>query len=375
MLRLRQLEQALASRPERRCCCAASPAAAAAAASPPPPILAPQRRLVATPLAVPPDDDYDPFHTGVAHFQHVHRPQLVTFVFSAGRHEPTGVNTYTTVDLSDESSSHPFAAAVPRAVDPAGRRGTYTWVSTATTEHGPEAGGAVTHFALFSGGNSHDPAGRVTMQSLLYSFEERADGSLDPAGARLLWVEPHSDRAPARFCLVADLGALYDGDGRQLSHPGNVDIVVTGYCGINIYSRPSAAAPGAGAAPSGLEDDWVISRRLSLPEPGAVAPSGAPYTGVAHLGAVVHTLPGQTEPSCLIVGTRSEWHAGRHGERPWQGNAPCLVYDFRCDSARSVVFHYRRVHVCAPCYTVMPTTTLCCSLAALTRSAARSARV
>ena len=321
MLRLRNLEQAVVT--------AASPAARRTTQPAQPAGLRP------TLLAFPPAklvDDYDPFHTGVAHFQHVHQPTLVTFVFSAGRHEPTGTCTFMTVDFSC-GTPNPFVAAVPRPVDAGGRRGTYTWVSTATTEHAEEDGISVTHYALFSGGNSHDPTGRITMQSLLYAWHERADGSLEDS--RLLWVEPSGDRAPARFCLLADLGALYDTSSgsskgarrRQLSYKGNIDIVITGYLGINIYSRPSATLIAAGRQSRG--EEWVLSRSLSLPPPGARDSSGVAYSGVAHLGAVLYALPGATEPSCLIVGTRSEWSAGRHGERPWQGNAPSLVYDFR----------------------------------------------
>jgi hypothetical protein len=322
MLRLRKLEQVIATR---------------AATSPPRIVELPQSTTAVgpTPLALPPTEvvpEYDPFHTGVAHFQHIHRPQLVTFVFAAGRHEPTGTCTFMTVDFGS-GIDNPFATAVPQPVDAGSQRGTYTWVSTATTEHARENGGVcVTHYALFSGGNSHDPDGRVTMQSLLYAWHEQdADGSLETS--QLLWVEPSGDRAPARFCLLADLGALYDCSKsskaphqQQLSHEGNIDIIITGYLGISIYSR-SCNTPHTGT--NGNLGEWVLSRRVSLPPPGARDGDGVAYTGVAHLGAVLYTLPGAAEPSCLIVGTRSEWSDGRHGERPWQGNAPSVVYDFR----------------------------------------------
>ena len=54
-----------------------------------------------------PESSTTGYYTGVTHFHHVNNPHLVTFLFSAGRHDG-GTNTYLTIDISEEENKNPF---------------------------------------------------------------------------------------------------------------------------------------------------------------------------------------------------------------------------------------------------------------------------
>ena len=179
------------------------------------------------------------FYTGVTHFQHVNDPNLVTFLFSAGRHDG-GSNTYLTIDTTEE---RPFEGGQEQFVDE-DNINPWTWVSSYTKEWD---GGVVKHYILFSGGSG----GGESSPSTLYIITENQDGTLqDPVKD---WVEPISiDHSSARFCLIEDLGNIYDTNGTLLSADGNPDLIITGTEGLDIYSLKS------------MEEGLVRSRHVGV---------------------------------------------------------------------------------------------------------------
>ncbi|KAL7549644.1 hypothetical protein ACHAWF_012913 [Thalassiosira exigua] len=224
------------------------------------------------------------YYTGVAHFRHVNDPDLATFLFSNGRHDG-GTNTYLTVDTSVEGN--PFAAAQESFVD-ADDVSTYTWVSTYTVA---ERDGPAHHYALFSGGSGGGAIG----PSKMYLYEEDYDGTLR-LPPRLVFAENLNDIAgSARYCLLADLGDLYDGDGDQVSIRGLPDVLITGTGGLNVYSALG-------------RDEWRRTRSIRISD----SDDTVAFLGVEVLG------------DYLIVAARTAWKLSAR----FDFDAPCLVYDY-----------------------------------------------
>jgi len=157
----------------------------------------------------------------------------VTILFSAGRHNG-GANTFLTINKRLEN---PFEGAQEQYVD--GYVSSWTWVSTYTLGN--------KHYALFSGGRG----GGVTGPSRLYIFEEDVDGSLQEP--YLVWEEPIEDdqRESARFCLIADLGDIYNTDLEKVSMSGFPDVIITGTKGLDVYSSMD-------------EISWSLARNLTI---------------------------------------------------------------------------------------------------------------
>ena len=145
------------------------------------------------------------YYTGVTHFRHSNNEDLVTFLFSAGRHDG-GSNTFFTIDTSSEGN--PFMGVQEMYIDESDIS-TFTWVSTFTPTIQSFFGHRSTfhHYALFSGG----VGGGVVGPSKLYIFEEDSNGELI-LPPKVDWIEDTSSsvQGSARFCLLADLGNMYD---------------------------------------------------------------------------------------------------------------------------------------------------------------------
>lgn len=163
----------------------------------------------------------------------------MTILFSAGRHDG-GANTFLTINTRH---TNPFEGAQEQYVD--GDVSTWTWVSTYTLVNDDED--SVKHYALFSGGRG----GGVTGPSRLYVFEEDVDGSLQEP--YVVWDEPlkENQRESARFCLIADLGVIYNSDLEQVSMSGFPDVVIAGTKGLDIYSSMD-------------EISWNLARNLTI---------------------------------------------------------------------------------------------------------------
>ena len=164
------------------------------------------------------------YYTGVTHIQHVNNENLVTFFFSAGRHDG-GSNTYLTIDKSDEN---PFVGVQELYIDEEDIQ-PWTWVSTDTVV---QDNNEVYHYVLFSGGSS----GGIVGPSKLYLYREDSYGDLilPPTNA---WEEDVSILpGSARFCLLEDLGDIFAEDGNLISRAGTPDLIIsgTGYTSIPI---------------------------------------------------------------------------------------------------------------------------------------------
>ncbi|CAB9509917.1 expressed unknown protein [Seminavis robusta] len=239
--------------------------------------------------------------TGVARFQHVFKPQLETYIFSNGRHESSGLNSFVTVDMtvaSNDDPLAPFRGATEKLLDPGASGAAYTWVSTYTQV---SSSTVVRHYALFSGGNTRD---NQVFPSQLYSFDENQDGTLQPAV--LQWSA--NPNLPARFALLVDLGAIPQDpkspNGPMVSVEGSVDIVIAGFAGIDIYSQAQSTAEGGGG--------WTATRYVPI-----IGSTSRTYVGVDILEA----------PSLgkfLVIVARSPWSMA--GE---DLDAPCFIYDYR----------------------------------------------
>jgi hypothetical protein len=235
-------------------------------------------------------------YTGVTHFSHVNDPNLVTLLFSAGRHDG-GSNTYLTIDISDQgATNNPFAAAQETFIDEEDVS-TYTWVSSYTQKDIED--GSVLHWALFSGGIGRGVVG----PSKLYVFEEDSNGNLREP--QLIWVEEYTQRGGARYCLLADLGDIYDGD-KLVSKKGSFDILISGTGGLDIYS-------------SNVGNDWQRIRTLPLVNE---ATDSNPTGAVSFMGVM------PTQNKYLVISSRARWALAREKELP---NAPSLVYDYQED--------------------------------------------
>lgn len=226
------------------------------------------------------------FYTGVTHFRHINDPNLVTFLFSAGRHDG-GTNTYLTIDTTEE---RPFEGGQEQFIEEA-NIAPWTWVSSYTKE---SDGGAVKHYTLFSGGS-----GREDGPSTLYIIAENQDGTLQEPVKD--WVEPIDiNHKSARFCLIEDLGNIYDKDGSLLSTDGNPDLIITGTGGLDIYSLKS------------MEEGFVRSR----------------HVGIEDLGTDASALFGDqvVDKQYLVIASRARWR-----EKGKEFTAPSIVYDYLND--------------------------------------------
>ena len=249
------------------------------------------------------------YYTGVTHFHHVNNPNRTTFLFSAGRHDG-GSNTFVTIDTSNPGAN-PFEAAQELFIDEKDVS-TYTWVSSYTSTASTASRSkvqqrrqsgvtvedeSVLHYALFSGGSGDGVVG----PSKMYVFEEDSNGELrDP---QLVWIEEETQRS-ARYCLLADLGNIYNGD-KLVSKKGTPDIIISGTGGLDIYSN--------------IGSDWQRIRSLPLVNE---ATSNNP-TGASSYMGVVSWLD-----RYLVISSRSKWKLVRKKQMP---NSPCVLYDYHND--------------------------------------------
>jgi len=235
------------------------------------------------------------YYTGVTHFRHVNDPNLITFLFSAGRHDG-GSNTFLTIDTTE---ANPFSTAQEMFLDE-DDVSTYTWVS-AYTQKDTHNGSSILHYALFSGGSNFLYVG----PSKLYVFEEDSNGALrrEP---QVLWVEEYTQRQHARMCLLEDLGNIYDDDDSLVSMKGQPDIIITGTGGLDIYSSLDG-------------NSWHLTRTLPLVnQVNHSNPTGtAAFMGVTPI-----------QNRYLVISSRASWKIARENELP---DAPCLVYDYQKD--------------------------------------------
>ena len=156
---------------------------------------------------------------------------------------------------------------------------------------------SVIHFALFSGGSGDGVVGL----SKMYAFEEDSNGELrDP---QLVWVEEETRRS-SRYCLLADLGNIYNGD-KLVSKKDIPDIIISGTGGLDIYSN--------------IGSDWKRIRSLPLVNE---ATSKNP-TGAASYVGVVSWLD-----RYLVISSRSKWKLADEKQMP---NSPCVLYDYQND--------------------------------------------
>ena len=236
------------------------------------------------------------YYTGVTHFHHVNNKDLVTFLFSAGRHDG-GSNTFFTIDTSIDGN--PFMGVQELYIDEKDIS-TFTWVSSWSNNN-------ATHYTLFSGGVGSGVVG----PSKLYVFEGDLDGELI-LPPKLLWVENTSKvDGSARYCLLADLGNIYndngDGTTTQVSTDGFVDIIITGTGGLYIYSSPTAILDD-----NHNDNDWTLVRSILIDD---LNDDTAALMGVEAL-----------DDRYLMVAARASWsNAGR------EFKAPSLVYDYQKD--------------------------------------------
>jgi hypothetical protein len=211
-------------------------------------------------------------HTGCSYFEHTKNPDIVTFVFSAGRHE-LGYNTYMTIDFSKNIS--PDVQRLQEQIidfaelrkDKNANNTGYSWVSTKTIGD--------THYALFAG----DEGIPGVTPSLLYSFTEKDDGELT---VQKLFTQKDLGGGGSRFCLVEQI-------------KGTLSLILLGSYGVQIYSQ--------GSSPS----SFSLTHTIPLSDLGT--------TASACLGAKLY------KNRYLIVGTRSAWKSTD------KQSTPNFIYD------------------------------------------------
>ena len=260
------------------------------------------------------------YYTGVSHFVHTNNDNLVTFVFSAGRHDG-GTNTYFTIDVSSvkkqQSSKggtiiNPFLGVQEQYINKYDVS-PWTWVDTYSyTSPNQQYPGPPKHYVLFSGGASKWKIG----PSKLYIFEEHANGTL-VLPPKVDWIEDTSilNGGSARFCLLVDLGNIFDetlsNDNPkyplQLSRKGYPDIVIAGTAGLYIYSKHLE------------QEKWTLIRSIELRNEYDVRVNDdtAAFVGVQDLQDGRH----------LIISARTKWK--NYGQTSF--DAPTLVYDYQKD--------------------------------------------
>ena len=241
------------------------------------------------------------YYTGVTHIQHVNDENLVTFFFSAGRHDG-GTNTYFTIDTSNDN---PFVGVQELYIDKEDIQ-PWTWVSTDTVQDDNE----VYHYVLFSGGSS----GGIVGPSKLYIFQEDINGQL-MLPPSVEWIEDTSILpGAARFCLLTDLGDIYDKDDNLVSSARTPDIIITGTGGLYIYSKQQQ------------DDKWKLVRSIVIQANCALFFIASDQNCVDDLTAAylgVEVLDGY-----LIIGGRTR---SRNAGTGFMEGAPSISYDYRKD--------------------------------------------
>jgi len=238
------------------------------------------------------------YYTGVTHFQHVNNENLITFLFSAGRHDG-GTNTYFTIDTTEEKN--PFSGVQELYIDEKDVS-TWTWVSSYTVviDNDEEK---VSHYALFSGGSG---GGRVG-PSKLYLFQEDSGGQLI-LPPTVEWIEDTSSvYGAARFCLLTDLGNIYNankkGDDIELvSNKGMPDIIISGTGGLYIYSKLQQS------------NTWNLVRSISIHDD--LNDDTSAFVGLEYMQDERH----------LVIAARTKW-----SNRGREFHAPTLIYDYQND--------------------------------------------
>ena len=234
------------------------------------------------------------YYTGVTHFQHVNNKNLITFLFSAGRHDG-GSNTYFTIDTTEKN---PFSGVQELYIDEKDVS-TWTWVSSYTVIDNDEE--KVYHYALFSGGSGGGKVG----PSKLYIFQEDTDGQLI-LPPTVEWIEDTSAiNGAARFCLLTDLGNIYNtnkkGDIELVSNKEMPDIIISGTGGLHIYSKQQG-------------EDWKLVRSISIHND--LNDDTSAFVGLEYLKDERH----------LVIAARTKW-----SNRGQEFNAPTLIYDYQND--------------------------------------------
>jgi len=242
-----------------------------------------------------PEGSETAYYTGVTHIRHVNNPTLVTLFFSAGRHDG-GSNTYLTVGTPSNHGANPFVGAQEQYIDHKDVS-TYTWASSFTFKEETADGLKVLHYALFSGGSGGGKIGA----SKMYAFKEDENGQL--MHPELVWDEGRP-KQPARSCLLADLGAIYEGDV-LVSKAGLPDIIISELGGIHIYSK--------------IGENWKLIRSLPLQnEASSDNPAGtSSYAGLALV----------TNQHLFAISARSNWKQVLKTEP----DSPCVLYDYLND--------------------------------------------
>ena len=222
-----------------------------------------------------PDNTINQYHTGCSYFVHNNNSNLVTFVFSAGRHE-TGYNTYMTIDFSGTT---PFNNSKEIIIDkPTNKNNGYSWVSVKSVGDN--------HYVLFSGDGSHILPNHIT-PSIMYLFKEDTNGNLIiPTGP--IFTQPSSYNG-SRYCLLDNL------------YNSNIDIILLGTFGLEIYSSSS--------------NEYSLKKSINLP---------TDTTSSAFLGASIYE---NNSKKYIIIGNRSRWSDVNNNNL----NAPNLIYDITDD--------------------------------------------
>lgn len=234
------------------------------------------------------------YYTGVTHFTHVNNDNLITFLFSAGRHDG-GTNTYFTIDTS--TNENPFSAVQEFYIDEKDVS-TWTWVSSYTVVDE----GVVYHYALFSGGSGGGKVG----PSKLYIFQEDSSGQL-MLPPTVEWIEDTSIvYGAARFCLLTDLGNIYNtkkgSDIELVSNKGMPDIIISGTGGLYIYSKQQQG------------EDWKLVRSISIHND--LNDDTSAFVGLEYMQDERH----------LVIAARTKW-----SNRGQEFHAPTLIYDYQND--------------------------------------------
>ena len=233
------------------------------------------------------------YYTGVTHFQHVNNKNLITFLFSAGRHDG-GSNTYFTIDTSTEKN--PFSGVQELYIDEKDVS-TWTWVSSYTV-----IDEVVYHYALFSRGSGGGKVG----PSKLYIFQEDSNGQL-MLPPTVEWIEDTSTvSGAARFCLLTDLGDIYNtdkkGDVELVSNKGMPDIIISGTGGLYIYSKQQH------------NNEWKLVRSISIHDD--LNDDTSAFVGLEYMQDERH----------LVIAARTKW-----SNRGQEFHAPTLIYDYQND--------------------------------------------
>ncbi len=245
-----------------------------------------------------PEGSETAYYTGVSHVRHVNNPKLITLLFSEGRHDG-GSNTYLTIDTSS-SNVNPFIGAQEKFID-TDDVSTYTWVSSYTLKEDTADGSKVLHYALFSGGNA---GSKFFGPSKMYAIEEDTNGQLQEP--QVVWIQDTKNTQPARYCLLTDLGDIYDKNDVLVSKAGMPDIIISGLGGLDIYSQVEG-------------EGWKLVR--SLPLFKAFSSDNLAGTS-SYMGVTL------VDDHRLAISSRSRWNITNAGLPP---DSPGVLWDYLND--------------------------------------------